>query len=38
MGYIVMIVGVLALLVGAVWGVRKLAMEDTEEGEDDGEP
>ena len=39
MGYIIMIVGILALLVGAVWGVRKLAQEDTEEeGEEDGEP
>ena len=39
MGYAIMIVGILALLVGAVWGARKLAQEDTEEeGEEDGEP
>ena len=38
MGYIIMIVGIVVLLVGAAWGVRKLAQEDKEEGEDDGEP
>ena len=39
MGYAIMIVGILALLVGAVWGAMKLAQEDTEEeGEKDGEP
>ena len=39
MGYAVVIVGILAMLLGAAWGVRKLAQEDTEEeGEEDGEP
>ena len=33
MGYIIMIVGIVALLVGAAWGTRKLAKEDKEAGE-----
>ena len=34
MGLAIMIVGITVLLVGAVWGVRKLSSEDAE-GEDD---
>ena len=39
MGYIIMIAGLVVFLGVAVYAVRVLAQEDTEEeGEDDGEP